>query len=511
MVRFQCERCGRHYAVSEAMRGRSFRLRCRACGEAIVVRPETVPGENPFLVDPVTASSASAAAPVEAVTVEAGAGGPAPSPRAAGPATASPADSGLEPPPAPRPAAPPGGPAAGEIPVLSRATGRAAEFPIQTDWFAGEVLEAAGADLARDGERARRNSPAVEELRQALAEALEEAPGGDGARAGPEETLHGQPGAGRAGAGSPAEAGPEAAAREERAVASPPDRTAPGEAGGADRVEEGSDATARAGAGRGAARDASGGSDAPGATPSSPLFRAAVRPARGPVAAIAVAAVAVVAIAAGVLLSRREDLPVRPGAPRTSPPAAEIAVPPAPAPAAEAAPSGPPAAAPAGEAPEAAPPPAPPPSTIAATSTASPPATAPVRPPGDGKAPATPAGTAAAAPTSAPARASRPPAAALRRTPPTPEEVARAVAGAREAFDACFAAAPPVAAGARAPSLLATVEPSGEVTLPTLDDVQLARSPLGDCVKAAARRMTFAPFDGKPARIEASLAPPAPR
>jgi hypothetical protein len=85
------------------------------------------------------------------------------------------------------------------------------------------------------------------------------------------------------------------------------------------------------------------------------------------------------------------------------------------------------------------------------------------------------------------------------------------VAAAREAFDSCFAAAPPAAAGARAPFLLATVEPSGEVTLPTLDDVQLARSPFGDCVKAAARRMTFAPFDGKPARIEASLAPPAHR
>jgi DNA-directed RNA polymerase subunit RPC12/RpoP len=37
--RLSCERCGRSYAVSDALAGRSFRMRCKGCGSTIAVRP----------------------------------------------------------------------------------------------------------------------------------------------------------------------------------------------------------------------------------------------------------------------------------------------------------------------------------------------------------------------------------------------------------------------------------------------------------------------------------------
>ncbi len=37
--RFRCERCGRSYAVSESLAGRSFRMRCKGCGGSITFRP----------------------------------------------------------------------------------------------------------------------------------------------------------------------------------------------------------------------------------------------------------------------------------------------------------------------------------------------------------------------------------------------------------------------------------------------------------------------------------------
>jgi hypothetical protein len=51
------------------------------------------------------------------------------------------------------------------------------------------------------------------------------------------------------------------------------------------------------------------------------------------------------------------------------------------------------------------------------------------------------------------------------------------------------------------------VEPSGAVALPTVDDLALARSPAGACVKAAAGRISFPPFQGAPVRLDVPLAP----
>jgi hypothetical protein len=38
-VNFQCERCGRTYVADDKVRGRAFKMRCKACGEIIVVKP----------------------------------------------------------------------------------------------------------------------------------------------------------------------------------------------------------------------------------------------------------------------------------------------------------------------------------------------------------------------------------------------------------------------------------------------------------------------------------------
>jgi len=38
-VRFTCQTCGRAYAVSDELSGRAFKMKCKACGQEIVVRP----------------------------------------------------------------------------------------------------------------------------------------------------------------------------------------------------------------------------------------------------------------------------------------------------------------------------------------------------------------------------------------------------------------------------------------------------------------------------------------
>jgi len=38
-VRFTCQSCGRAYAVSNELSGRAFKMKCKACGQEIVVRP----------------------------------------------------------------------------------------------------------------------------------------------------------------------------------------------------------------------------------------------------------------------------------------------------------------------------------------------------------------------------------------------------------------------------------------------------------------------------------------
>ena len=40
-MRFSCQKCGRAYAVSDELAGRSFKMKCKACGEVIVIRSGT--------------------------------------------------------------------------------------------------------------------------------------------------------------------------------------------------------------------------------------------------------------------------------------------------------------------------------------------------------------------------------------------------------------------------------------------------------------------------------------
>jgi hypothetical protein len=49
------------------------------------------------------------------------------------------------------------------------------------------------------------------------------------------------------------------------------------------------------------------------------------------------------------------------------------------------------------------------------------------------------------------------------------------------------------------------VKPNGQAVYPTLGDVQLRDTRLGQCLKNAGTRMSFAPFQGPPARVRISL------
>lgn len=505
MVRFQCGHCGRHYAVSEEMRGRAFKLKCQACGQMVVVRPPPVPEVNPFAAEPVTAAGASG--------------------RKAGGATDAPAAPPGDEPPA-LPAAgregdaaapvrqkPPGGPASvADAPAIAGPT--AEELSVHPDWF-GEV-EAAGlasdglspSSPAPEGPAGGRESPAIEELRRALAEALEDPSPGTAPADGRAAPL-----------GAPDVPPPPHAAP-------PPAGPPPGPAG----------TTA---------------GEAPGresfAVPAAPpvLFRSAARRSPGSTAALALAAVAVLAVVAGVL-SRRQPRPATQasGAAATSVPpagagmtasgaspattgvsptpsgasptaAAAVLAPAAPAVLADVPPRIAPLAAPV---PTVAPRPASSPKPATTIGPASPRPTALATPAGS-RMPATLARPAAsvvpaalARPASTVALVARPAPAPVARPegkPPTSEDLARALVANPEPFDACLAASP--SREGPDPVLLATVTPAGEVTFPTLDDVALARSDLGACVKAAARKLTFPPFAGEPVRVEAPLRPPARR
>ncbi|HEU4385479.1 MAG TPA: zinc-ribbon domain-containing protein [Anaeromyxobacteraceae bacterium] len=114
---------------------------------------------------------------------------------------------------------------------------------------------------------------------------------------------------------------------------------------------------------------------------------------------------------------------------------------------------------------------------------------------------------ASAAPAAAPAVGAAP----RRATGPlTKEQTIRIVAANRPAFEQCI-----VEAGKRDSSLdlsgrqvtlMLTVNPNGKVAYPTIDDVELAKTDLGACIKSAARLMMFPAFEGDPMKIEVPLA-----
>jgi predicted Zn finger-like uncharacterized protein len=88
-----------------------------------------------------------------------------------------------------------------------------------------------------------------------------------------------------------------------------------------------------------------------------------------------------------------------------------------------------------------------------------------------------------------------------------PEVVQRVVNANRKAFAACIAAAESsgVRLDGRKVALRLTVVPAGTVTYPTLDDVTLNSTEMGQCLKNSARLMIFPKFKGDPIHLEVPL------
>lgn len=141
-----------------------------------------------------------------------------------------------------------------------------------------------------------------------------------------------------------------------------------------------------------------------------------------------------------------------------------------------------------------------PPATAAAPLARPPPATAAAAPP------ARPPPATAAAPTAAPpARPApaAPPSSGPARRELTSAEVAAAIRASAKAFGACVAEAAdkePALMGRRV-GFFITVNPSGAVTEPRLDDPETDASALGACLKDTARRMVFPAYAGEPFQV----------
>ena len=62
-MKFSCDRCGRAYSVSEALAGRSFHMRCRACGHVISVRGASNGGRIPSEDEPLGSATSISTGP----------------------------------------------------------------------------------------------------------------------------------------------------------------------------------------------------------------------------------------------------------------------------------------------------------------------------------------------------------------------------------------------------------------------------------------------------------------
>ena len=91
----------------------------------------------------------------------------------------------------------------------------------------------------------------------------------------------------------------------------------------------------------------------------------------------------------------------------------------------------------------------------------------------------------------------------------SPAAVQKVVNASRKAFEACIDQASKkggdIKFDGRKVALRLNVNPNGFVTYPTLDDVTLNRTDLGECLKAAARLMVFPKFQGDVFHVEVPL------
>lgn len=92
---------------------------------------------------------------------------------------------------------------------------------------------------------------------------------------------------------------------------------------------------------------------------------------------------------------------------------------------------------------------------------------------------------------------------------PGEAEVASALEASAKPFQACVQAAQHgprrLRLEGRRVTLHVTVTGSGRVTAPRLEEAKLDRSPLGACLKSAARRMVFPPHSGEPVEVRIPL------
>jgi len=114
-----------------------------------------------------------------------------------------------------------------------------------------------------------------------------------------------------------------------------------------------------------------------------------------------------------------------------------------------------------------------------------------------------------AAPTTAAPASPAPAGTAADNGPPSSDQVGRIVSANRKAFESCVAEAirrePGLDLGGRQVVLMLTVNPSGTVVNPTLDDVELDKTDLGACLKSAARLMVFPAFEGPSMKVDVPL------
>ena len=99
-----------------------------------------------------------------------------------------------------------------------------------------------------------------------------------------------------------------------------------------------------------------------------------------------------------------------------------------------------------------------------------------------------------------------PPKPESRGASPGASDVQAAVERNRSAFDACVGeAAEDARLAGRQVLLSVTVNPSGIVTSPRLDDAELDGSAAGVCLKSAARKLVLPAFAGDPVRVRVPL------
>ena len=454
-MKFACDKCGRSYVADEKVRNRAFRMKCKQCGNVIVVKPASLPTPPPGAVPSITQLN------IEAVELEASAADPFGTMAAElsdemagvpeGPPIAPPDPFQLPAPPAPSPPAPsPPVPRAAPTPRapapklseaeevfadLSRQLGKTGERPLHVQ--GDDVLHAPPPEPPRP--RAQPPEPPVPRRRW-VAALVGLAAGGGGAALAVFLLANSDP---VVRLSTPTSAATPAPAPAAAAVPSAPLQAAP----------------------------------APTPAPTPP---AAPTPAPAPAEP---AATAPAPPPEAGPVSRPGRKPAEP-APQERPRREVRRAEPAPAPAPR----------PARPAPS---PPAAPPRVAVA----SPPATAPVTSP--------PSAPDAEASPVRPGRPAPPPASSSTEEPLDEKQIEATIARFQPTFEQCVAQArrnePQLMGESRRITVTMTVNPNGRALYPTLDDALLNTTELGACLKREAGRMAFPEFAGEPVRVRVPL------